>query len=143
MPQKQTVHSSVVGADIGTFKHLPPTLLLQYHFTGLNGYKPYVGAGVNYTDISKVNLLGGGATLDSHSWGGALQIGADFPINKQFFFNVDLKKIWIDTKATGSSGAINGVSLGTGITVLDFVGAEWNISRGTGEDVDTVTIELA
>ena len=38
---------------------------------------------------------------------------------------------------------VNGVSLGPGITVLDFVGAEWSISRGTGEDADTVTIELA
>lgn len=38
---------------------------------------------------------------------------------------------------------VNGVSLGPGITVLDFVGAEWDISRGTGEDIDTVTIELA
>lgn len=38
---------------------------------------------------------------------------------------------------------VNGVSLGPGITVLDFVGAKWNISRGTGEDADTVTIKLA
>lgn len=33
VPQKQTVASN--GAALGTFKHLPPTLMLQYHFTGL------------------------------------------------------------------------------------------------------------
>ncbi len=28
---------------------LPPTLTLQYHFTDFGAFKPYVGAGVNYT----------------------------------------------------------------------------------------------
>ena len=95
VPQKQTVSSH--GTSIGTFKHLPPTLLLQYHFTGLNGYKPYVGAGINYTDISKVNLLSGGATLDGHSWGGALQAGVDIPLDKNWSINFDVKKVYIKT----------------------------------------------
>ncbi len=95
VPQKQTV--SINGTSIGTFKHLPPTLLLQYHFTGLNGYKPYVGAGINYTDISKVNLLGGGATLDGHSRGGALQAGVDIPLDKNWSINFDVKKVYIKT----------------------------------------------
>lgn len=44
-----------MNADVGTFKHLPPTLLAQHHFP-LNGFKPYVGAGVNYTRFSSVDL---------------------------------------------------------------------------------------
>lgn len=36
VPQKQTVtvQPSALGGpvDIGTFKHLPPTMMLQYHF---------------------------------------------------------------------------------------------------------------
>ena len=95
VPQKQIV--SMNGADIGSFNHLPPTLLLQYHFTDLGGYKPYVGAGVNYTKISSVNLLNGGATLDSHSWGGALQAGVDIPLDKKWSINFDVKKIYIKT----------------------------------------------
>ncbi|PUE29940.1 OmpW family protein [Limnohabitans sp. Jir72] len=97
VPQKQTVHSSVLGSDIGTFKHLPPTLLLQYHFTGLSAYKPYVGAGINYTDISKVNLLSGATTLDGHSWGGALQAGVDIPLDKNWSINFDVKKVYLKT----------------------------------------------
>ena len=107
VPQKQTVSSN--GTSIGTFKHLPPTLLLQYHFTGLNGYKPYVGAGVNYTDISKVNLLGGAATLDSHSWGGALQAGVDIPLDKNWSINLDVKKVYIKTDVytiAGNAGTL-------------------------------------
>jgi outer membrane protein len=106
VPQKQTVSSN--GTSIGTFKHLPPTLLLQYHFTGLNGYKPYVGAGINYTDISKVNLLGGAATLDKDSWGGALQAGVDIPLDKNWSLNFDVKKVYIKTHVYAA-----GVNAGT------------------------------
>lgn len=104
--QKQTVYSN--GTSIGTFKHLPPTLLMQYHFTGLNGYKPYVGAGINYTDISKVNLLGGAVTLDKDSWGGALQAGVDIPLDKKWSINFDVKKVYIKTNVYAA-----GVSAGT------------------------------
>lgn len=93
VPQKQTVSSN--GSAIGTFRHLPPTLLMQYHFTGMQGFKPYVGAGINYTDISKVNILSGGATLESDSWGTAFQAGVDFPIDKNWSLNLDVKKIYI------------------------------------------------
>lgn len=106
VPQKQTVSSN--GTSIGTFKHLPPTLLMQYHFTGLNGYKPYVGAGINYTDISKVNLLGGAATLDKDSWGGALQAGVDIPLDKNWSLNFDVKKVYIKTHVYAA-----GVNAGT------------------------------
>ena len=97
VPQKQTVHSSELAADIGTFKHLPPTLTLQYHFDGNADIKPYVGAGINYTQISNIHLLSGGANLDKHSWGAALQAGVDFPINKNVSFNVDVKKVNIQS----------------------------------------------
>ena len=97
VPQKQTVHSVALdNSDIGTFKHLPPTLLLQYHFTNFNGFKPYVGAGINYTKISSVDLPAG-VTLDSHSWGGALQAGVDIPLDKNWSINFDVKKIYIKT----------------------------------------------
>jgi len=57
VPQKQTVNSAALATDIGTFKHLPPVITLQYHFDDYAGYKPYVGAGLNYTQITQVNLL--------------------------------------------------------------------------------------
>lgn len=93
VPQKQTVYSG--GTSIGTFKHLPPTLLLQYHFTGLNGYKPYVGAGINYTRITSVNLLNGTAGLENDSWGGALQAGLDISLDRNWSLNFDVKKVYI------------------------------------------------
>ena len=103
VPQKQTVYSG--STALGTFKHLPPTLLLQYHFTDLDGYKPYLGVGINYTKISRVDILNGGATLDSHSWGGAFQAGVDIPLDRNWSLNFDVKKIYIRTDVY--SGASN------------------------------------
>lgn len=94
-PQKQTVYSN--GTEIGSFKHLPPTLTAQYHFTGLGAFRPYVGLGLNYTNISSVDLLGGGANLKRNSYGLAAQIGADFPVGGGWLLNVDLKKVQIGT----------------------------------------------
>ncbi len=97
-PQEQRVTSTVLGTQLGTFKHLPPTLTLQYHFTGIPLFKPYVGAGVNYTRISDVSL--GGAGLEKDSWGAALQLGADVPITRNWWFNVDVKKVQIRSDVT-------------------------------------------
>lgn len=102
-PQKQTV--SLGGTKIGTLRHLPPTLTAQYHFAPTNPVaRPYVGFGVNYTHFSAVNLnaqpvLGSDTPLDidRHSWGTAIQLGADFPINDKLSVNVDFKKIDIRT----------------------------------------------
>lgn len=41
VPQKHDLSSSVLGGKIGTLKHLPPSLLVQYHFNAA-GFKPYV-----------------------------------------------------------------------------------------------------
>jgi outer membrane protein len=108
VPQKQTVSSSALAADIGTFKHLPPTVTLQYHFDNFTGFTPYVGAGVNYTKMTQTNLLNGDATLDSHSWGSAFQAGVDFPIDKNLSFNIDVKKVNLKTDVY-----VSGVNSGT------------------------------
>jgi len=79
-------------------------LTFQYHWTGLDGYKPYLGLGVNYTKITGVNVADGQYTLDSSSTGGALQVGVDFPLDKKWFLNVDLKKVYIRTDVVTAAG---------------------------------------
>ncbi|HEY0200940.1 MAG TPA: OmpW family outer membrane protein [Burkholderiaceae bacterium] len=116
-PQKHTL--SAGGTDIGSLKHLPPTLLAQYHFTNLPGFKPYVGAGVNYTRFSSVNLPAG-VDIDRNSWGGALQAGVDIPLDKNLYLNFDLKKVYIktDVSAAGTtlgSFKVNPILFGVGL----------------------------
>lgn len=104
VPQKHSV--SVDGAGkIGTFKHLPPSLLLQYHFNPEGQFRPYVGAGINYTLLGseKMNVLGGEVKLENNSFGGVLQLGFDYKISKNVFFNVDVKKIQLRTDVTHSA----------------------------------------
>lgn len=93
------------ASKIGTVKALPPSLLLQYHFTDLGAFKPYVGAGVNYTLFSKrSNIAGGAASIDNSSTGYVAQVGFDYAIDKHWSFNMDLKYATMDTdvKLNGS-----------------------------------------
>lgn len=116
-PQKHDVRLD--GAKIGTFKHLPPTLTLQYHFSPASQISPYVGAGINYTNISSVDLPGG-LGLDHSSTGLALQAGVDFKLDKKWSINLDVKKVQIrsDVKAGGSAVSrvkIDPVLFGVGV----------------------------
>ncbi len=110
-PQKQKLSITNVG-EIGTFKHLPPTLLLQYHVTGLGGFRPYFGAGVNYTNISDVNWGATGKALSlnlkRNSYGLAVQVGVDVPLGGGWLLNFDAKKVQIKTDVTSA-----GTKLGT------------------------------
>jgi len=94
-PQKHDV--SLGGAPIGSVKHLPPTLMLQYHFMPKQIFQPYVGIGINYTKFSSVNLAGGAITMESSSTGLALQAGFDYKLNKAMYLNVDAKKVRIES----------------------------------------------
>jgi len=108
-PQKQDLSATNLGV-IGTFKHLPPTLTAQYHFTGLGGFRPYVGAGLNYTNISDVKwgatAQSLGLSLKRNSYGLAAQIGVDVPLSGGWLLNVDVKKVQIKTDVTSNGTKI-------------------------------------
>jgi outer membrane protein len=105
------VSSNVLG-PLGSTKVLPPTVTAQWHFDLDGGFKPYVGAGVNYTLFYNNNLgnpLTGPLTVSKNSWGPALQVGLDYRIKDQWYVNADIKKIWIQTDVSTATG----VPLGT------------------------------
>lgn len=92
--------------DVADTKVLPPTLTLQYHFLPDANIRPYIGAGVNYTyffdekvpSSSLLNQPGDSVKLES-SWGWAVQAGVDIAINQDWFVNMDVKYLDIDTTA--------------------------------------------
>ena len=117
-PQKHDF--TLDGQRIGSLKHLPPTLLAQYHFLPGAQFDPYVGAGINYTLISKVDILGGAGRLEHDSIGAALQAGVDFRIDAKWSVNLDVKKVQIrsDVDINGvhaSRVKIDPVLLGVGV----------------------------
>lgn len=106
---------SVVGVGkVGSTKHLPPTVSLQYHF-GQGKVKPFVGVGLNYTKFFSTKSEGAivGTNLDlSDSWGLAAHLGVDFKVGEKGAIRIDYRKIDIDTKVK-----LNGANLGTNNTV--------------------------
>ncbi|MBA5686112.1 OmpW/AlkL family protein [Rugamonas apoptosis] len=108
-PQKHDV--SLNGTNIGTFKHLPPTLLAQYHFMPDAQLNPYVGAGINYTNITKVELLNGAGGLEHKSFGLALQAGVDYKIDKNWSLNFDVKKVQIRSDVFVSGAKVSNVQI--------------------------------
>jgi outer membrane protein len=93
-PQKQEV--TLNGAHIGSFKHLPPSLVAQYHFLPGQPFDPYVGAGLNFTWIMSVHLSVPGVgplDLTKTSVGAALDVGGDYNLDKRWFVNGDIKYI--------------------------------------------------
>jgi len=107
-PQRINVYSNLTPGPLGTVTALPPSLLLQYHFTELGAMKPYVGAGVNYTIFGNRNnfsALGQSnvATVDQSSFGFVGQVGADYMFDRHWGMNVDLKYATMSTNVTGQN----------------------------------------
>ena len=106
---------SVAGVGkVGSTRHLPPTVSLQYHF-GQGKVKPFVGLGVNYTRFFSTKAEGAiaGANLDlSDSWGLAAHLGVDFKVGEKGAIRLDYRKVDIDTRVK-----LNGANLGTKNTV--------------------------
>lgn len=106
---------SLAGVSIGKTKHLPPTLLAQYHFdVGSDSIKPFVGIGANYTTFfddhvssSVTNLLisTGVASADDsvdlaleNSWGVALQAGVNVKLNSDWGLHFMVSRMDIDSQ---------------------------------------------
>jgi outer membrane protein len=103
------VQGSALGTvDVGDFWILPPTLLAQYHLPLNENWKPYVGAGVNYTIVYGEDAAGGTVTnLDiDNGFGLALQAGVDYFIDEHWFLNADVKKLWLNVDAKVNGGAV-------------------------------------
>ncbi|GLX86021.1 outer membrane protein W [Thalassotalea loyana] len=95
--------------NLGETKHLPPTLSALYYFDTNSNFKPYVGAGINYTfffeDDFNPAMEGSDSPLNlsdlnlENSWGLSAQIGADYYFDENWSINASVRYIDIDTTA--------------------------------------------
>jgi outer membrane protein len=113
--------------DLINTKVLPPTLLLQYHFLPNSNFRPYVGAGINYTHFfdesvpSKSGISNPGDSIDlDDSWGWAVQAGIDIAINEDWFVNADVKYIDIDTSGSFKNTAVGWAKVNTDLDPVVF-----------------------
>ncbi|WP_170375109.1 OmpW family outer membrane protein [Ruegeria conchae] len=102
-------HDITLGGstDAGSTKHLPPTLSLNYHFPTNSAWKPYVGAGLNYTIFFEESSPLGDLELDN-SFGLSLQAGLDYQITEQGAVRLNVR--WFDID---SDVKLNGADIGT------------------------------
>ena len=125
---KATVHaegSIEALGKVGEAWVLPPTLTLQYHFTDFGAFKPYVGAGVNYTIFYSQSGSGAFDDLDiENSFGAAVQLGFDWMVDAHWGVNLDVKKLFLQpdwtvelggSKLTGNAD-LNPWLIGGGVT---------------------------
>ncbi|WP_440066748.1 OmpW/AlkL family protein [Tenacibaculum discolor] len=99
----KAVNTALGNVNLGDVWLLPPTLTLQYHFN-INDFKPYVGAGVNYTIFYNADP---GAVVDvdyENGFGYALQLGFDYDLDDTWFLNVDAKYIGLSTDVSVNAG---------------------------------------
>ncbi len=105
-PFEHDVSLDGVGG-IGSTKHLPPTLSVNYHFPTQSAWKPFVGIGVNYTDFFEEKSSLGKLELDS-SWGASVQAGLDYQISDRGAVRLNVRWFDIDTDAK-----LDGADIGT------------------------------
>ncbi|MFT5879273.1 MAG: outer membrane protein [Moritella sp.] len=110
-PFTHEVALEATGA-IAEVHQLPPTLLAQYYFGNSDSkFRPYVGAGLNFTVFydTKFNDTGTGAGLSnldmSNSWGLAAQAGIDYKINAKWLVNASVMYADISTDVTFKAGS--------------------------------------
>lgn len=111
-------------------KALPPTLTLQYHFAPDSNIRPYVGAGVNYTyffseDVTGPLAIPGAKVKMEDSWGLAAQVGVDIALNDDWFVNLDVKYIDMNTTAKFSNTLVGAASID-----VDVNPVVWGIGIG-------------
>ena len=93
------------GPEVGSTKHLPPTLSLFWYPLPDSRFKPFLGAGLNYTIFYDPTPVAALKPISfSDNVGFALQGGADIPVgNGPYFLNFDVKKLFLKTGITATS----------------------------------------
>ena len=98
----KAINTAAGDVNLGSVWLLPPTLTAQYHFytSDKKVFKPYIGAGVNYTLFYNVKSGDVADVKYDNALGYAAQLGFDLMLDDKFFINVDAKRLFLKTDVT-------------------------------------------
>ena len=84
-----------------------PTLLFNYHFFEPGAtWRPYVGAGINYTQFKNAKSSIASNVEVGSSWGPAVQVGIEYAITKDINAFASLAAVKVKSKVVASDGTV-------------------------------------
>ena len=109
----------------------PSALTLQYQPWTDGWFRPYVGVGATYMIMfsTKDSILSNVEMEDDLA--PVIELGADLMVNDGYGLFVELKRGWLETRATGNVDAIVGAPLAGAPVVGDAKIGPWVFSVGT------------
>ena len=126
----QVINTLAGDVNLGSVWLLPPTLTAQYHFytSDQKVFKPYIGAGVNYTLFYNVKSGDVAGVEYDNALGYAAQVGFDLMLDDTFFINFDAKRLFLSTDVT-----VDASNLAPGLSIPAEVDINpWLIGVGVG-----------
>ncbi len=104
---KATGSVAFLGDGVLSAKNVAPTLLFNYHFFNPGDtWRPYIGAGINYTRFTSVRSSLAPDVEMGDSWGPAVQVGVSYAITKDIGAFVSLAAIKVKSKVVASGSSV-------------------------------------
>ena len=126
----QAINTAAGDVNLGSVWLLPPTLTAQYHFytSDKKVFKPYIGAGVNYTLFYNIKSGDVADVSYDNALGYAAQLGFDLMLDETFFINVDVKRLFLSTDVS-----VDASNLAPGLIIPAEVDINpWLVGVGVG-----------
>jgi outer membrane protein len=129
-PLEAFLAANGLSREVLSAKNVSPTLLANYNF-GAPGdtWRPYVGAGLNYTRFAgKRSSLPTTSLKMSDSWGLALQAGVNYALDRQWGLFASVARVDVKSDVTAVA-TIPGVPVPVSVTTsIDF--RPWTYQAG-------------
>jgi outer membrane protein len=96
---------------VGSVQHRPTTLGVNYHFMKDSQFRPFVGLGYGWVNVSgeqSSGALAGAVLRGDNSSGLTANVGADYYFSDGFFLRGDIRYLNFDSDVT-----VNGAAVGT------------------------------
>jgi outer membrane protein len=110
VPPKITAKATGTVAFLGevlSAKNVAPTVLVNYHFGSAgDAFRPYVGAGINYTKFVSIKSTLAPDVKMSDSTGLAVQLGIDYAASKDWSLFASVAKVNTKSKLVASGATV-------------------------------------
>jgi outer membrane protein len=103
---KATGSVAFLGDDVLSAKNVAPTVLLNYYFGEPSAtWRPYLGAGINYTRFTNIRSSLAPQVEMSDSWGPAVQAGVNYAVDPRWGLFASIARVYVksDVVATGAT----------------------------------------